>query len=94
MTDRFSQYIMAGAVVFALLLGLFGEGCHDGCDPEDTRCRGAVVQECASDGDWYTVENCATTGPDAWQCCETALIWESAETAGCVPVGDCDGGLQ
>jgi hypothetical protein len=90
--DYFARYLMLAAVVFALLLGLFGEGCHDGCDPEDTRCNGTVVQVCASDDDWQFVEDCADVLPDAWECCETALVWEGEETAGCVPVWDCDGG--
>lgn len=92
--DYFSRYLMLAAAVFALLLGLFGEGCHDGCDPEDTRCKGAAVQECASDGDWYEVENCNDVWPDVWECCETAMVWEGEETAGCVPAWECEGGVE
>jgi len=77
-----------------IVLGIAVVTCHDGCEPEDTKCDGTAVEECASDGDWYTVENCAEVGPGAWECCETALVWEGAETAGCVTVGDCDGGIE
>jgi hypothetical protein len=94
MTNTLARYIMLGAVVFALLLCLLSYGCHDGCDPTDTRCHRTAVQECASDGDWYTVEDCSEIGPDSWECCELALIWNGEETAGCVPSGECDGGLQ
>jgi hypothetical protein len=76
-------------VLVALSLGAIA--CHDGCDPEDTRCAGARVEVCASDGDWALVEDCAAVGPGAWACCEVALVWEGAETAGCVPVGECEG---
>lgn len=80
------------ASILILLVGFLTVACHDGCDPEDTRCMGASVQECASDGDWYEVENCGDVGPGAWECCEAATVWDGAETAGCVPIGYCDGG--
>lgn len=92
--DYFARYIMLAAVVFALMLGLLCDGCHDGCDVDDTRCVGSVVQECASDKDWYNVEDCATTGGGPFECCENAMVWDGAETAGCVLVGNCDGGVE
>jgi hypothetical protein len=74
----------------ALVLGAAAvQSCHDGCEPEETRCAGAAVQQCASDGDWYVVEDCADVGPGAWECCEAALEWEGEPTAGCVPIGEC-----
>ena len=94
MTDTLARYIMFGAIIFALALGLLSQVCHDGCDPTDTRCHSMAVQECASDGDWYEVENCAEIGPGVWECCESALIWNGEETADCVPAGECDGGLE
>jgi hypothetical protein len=85
--------VKGGSIMRALMVVLWGvgavAGCHDGCDPGETRCAGAAVQQCASDGDWYVVEDCADVGPGAWECCEAALVWEGEPTAGCVPGGEC-----
>ena len=84
---------MRGIVALSLVVVVLA-GCHDGCDPEDTRCSGSMVQECASDGDWYEVEDCAVVGGGPFECCETALVWDGAETAGCVLDGTCDAGVE
>jgi hypothetical protein len=80
------------AILFIAAVTLFG--CHDGCDVDDTRCAGSVVQECASDKDWYNVEDCEAVGGGDFECCEVALVWDGAETAGCVLVGTCDAGVD
>lgn len=87
--------LMAVAIGGSILVTtLLLPGCHDGCEPEDTRCAGTLVQVCASDGDWQRVEDCAAVGGGPFTCCESALVWDDAETAGCLPAGTCDAGVE
>lgn len=72
-----------------MVLAVLGVACHDDCDPGETRCAGARVEECAGDADWGLVEDCAAVGPDAWECCPAAFEWEGDPTAACVPAGSC-----
>jgi len=78
------KYLILALLVWSLV------SCHDDCDPEDTRCSGNMAQICASDGDWQTVDNCSLVEPGEWECCEWAFIYEDAETAACIPLGECE----
>jgi hypothetical protein len=83
--------VMAVAVGGAILVTtLLLPGCHDGCEPEDDRCAGAMVQVCASDGDWQRVADCAEVEPGAWECCEDVALWGGGVAAACVPAGECE----
>jgi predicted acyltransferase (DUF342 family) len=67
--------------------------CHDKCSVGDTRCAKNVVEECYSDKDWVFVEDCSDVGPGEWVCCDPAFVYDDEEVTGCVPAGECDGGI-
>jgi len=77
---------LLAVIVIIVALGLLG--CHDGCEPEETRCFGTCVEICNADGDWETVIDCDMVEPADmdWQCCFDAEF----EEHGCVP-GGCGG---
>jgi len=41
----------------------------DGCEPEDARCIGSVLEICNADQNWETVVNCLDFEPGEWACC-------------------------
>jgi hypothetical protein len=61
-------------------------GCHDGCDPEATRCHKNRVEICDHDNDWDLVLDCDRVEPGDWECCPDGYY---ADAHGCVLVGDC-----
>lgn len=81
---------------FICLLCLLFLCCHDNCTPESTRCSGDTVQMCNSEKDWYDVIDCTTISPDLWECCISAVGYETEILAGCVLLDTCeiDGGTD
>lgn len=75
---------------FLLLVWLIVVSCHDGCEPEETRCSNNIVQVCASDEDWSNTQNCNNVQPGEWICCEWASVINDEEVAGCVQLGECE----
>ena len=41
-----------------VVMTLFAWGCHDGCEPETTRCHGEEVQVCNTEEDWEKSIDC------------------------------------
>jgi hypothetical protein len=80
-------------IEFILLLAALS-ACHDGCIPNETRCKDSRVEICTEDEDWGYHADCSGTEPKDldWQCCWDPVI--GAHT--CLPADICatlDGGL-
>lgn len=56
----------------------------DGCEPEEARCRGSILEICNADQNWEDVINCLDFEPDEWACCA------SDGEIGCWKVEECD----
>lgn len=56
--------------IFSLFLFLSCNG-GDGCEIEETECRGSKVFVCNSEGDWEESMDCSRIEPKIldWQCC-------------------------
>ncbi len=54
-------------LLFVLFVCSFA-ACDDSCTPEDTRCRGRVVEICNTDSRWETVMDCSVVSPGSWYC--------------------------
>lgn len=78
---------------FVILMFLFLISCRDECKAEESRCQGDLAQLCNSDGEWYDVIDCTTVSPNLWECCLSAVDYETEVLAGCVPIDSCDGGM-
>lgn len=76
------------AAIVVIVVALASMSCHDGCDPEETRCSGTRVEICNAEEDWELVMDCDSVEPVEmdWQCCFEAEF----EEHGCVP-GGCGG---
>lgn len=76
--------------VILIFLALMLASCHDGCEPEDTKCDGDQVYVCYPDGDWDFVIDCGDLSwfPDGGEV-EEVWICEEDEfgEAGCVSNG-------
>lgn len=83
-----------GATLLLLVVAASMVRCHDGCAAGDTRCRGATVQECDADGDWYAVLACDDVLGGPFICCDPAFVdSDGSEVAGCCLDTDADGGI-
>jgi hypothetical protein len=73
------------------LIALFTYGCHDGCEPEATRCNGDVVEICNADEDWEKEADCSEIddfGLDLdWTCC----VDPADGLHSCLPADECNG---
>jgi len=85
-TVTFIVLVIAFSIV---ILGL--QGCHDGCDPEATRCAGTRVEICNTETDWELEADCADIEDFGlgieWTCC----LDPEDGLHSCLPSDECDG---
>lgn len=82
--------------VFFLLAFLTPQlcSCVPVCETKETRCNGALVEVCDSNGQWQRVLDCAAvTDPEglAWSCCP-AREGDAGVMHACLPAAECSGG--
>ncbi len=82
--------------VFFLLAFLTPQlcSCVPVCETKETRCNGALVEVCDSNGQWQRVMDCAeVTDPEglAWSCCP-ARERDAGVVHACLPAAECSGG--
>ena len=85
-------------ILVILVIGFFVlfSGCHDGCEPEETKCDGDMVMVCNSAADWEQEADCSEIEDFGvgieWTCC----VDPEDGVHACLPVEVCvsvDGGV-
>ena len=82
--------------VFFLLAFLTPQlcSCVPVCETKETRCNGALVEVCDSNGQWQRVMDCAEVAdPEglAWSC-RPAREGDAGVVHACLPAAECSGG--
>lgn len=62
-------------------------GCSDGCESNETRCSGTLVEVCNADQNWELIVDCKEVDDGSWSCCEVQL---EDIAHGCLPLAECE----